>query len=154
MGDQTCGNPNWLECKQILELGWFEVKTKLRRRFEISLWRELILTVSLSNMNVVWLIKKMRNSLGLLIFCCECADLIPFSTNLCKKAFSSTTERFGTSLFCCFYRLLIACKMEVLVFLSSVRKIEPVTTCKMASHPMDMNIIFQENMCLTDPNHY
>ena len=29
--------------------------------------------------------KKMKNSLGLLIFCGGCADLMPFSTNLCKK---------------------------------------------------------------------
>ena len=27
----------------------------------------------------------MKNSLGLLIFCGGCADLMPFSTNLCKK---------------------------------------------------------------------
>ena len=33
------------------------------------------------------------------------------------------------------------------------QKIEPVTTHKMASHLMDMNVIFQENMCLTDANH-
>ena len=32
-------------------------------------------------------------------------------------------------------------------FLSSRRKIEPVTTHKMASYLMDVNIIFQENMC-------
>ena len=30
--------------------------------------------------------KKMKNSLGLLIFCGGCADLMPFSTNLCKKS--------------------------------------------------------------------
>ena len=30
--------------------------------------------------------KKKKNSLGLLIFCGECADLMPFSTNLCKKS--------------------------------------------------------------------
>ena len=29
--------------------------------------------------------KKMKNSLGLLIFCGGCADLMPFSTYLCKK---------------------------------------------------------------------
>ena len=29
--------------------------------------------------------KKLKNSLGLLIFCGGCADLMPFSTNLCKK---------------------------------------------------------------------
>ena len=35
----------------------------------------------------VWLTKKKKwiNSLGLLIFCGGCADLMPFSTNLCKK---------------------------------------------------------------------
>ena len=33
-------------------------------------------------------------------------------------------------------------------------KIEPVTTHKMASYLMDVNIIFLENMCLTDLNHY
>ena len=38
--------PIWLECKQTLEVGWFEVKTKFRRRFDIPLWRELILTES------------------------------------------------------------------------------------------------------------
>ena len=44
--------------------------------------------------------------------------------------------------------------MESLVFLLSRRKIELVTTHKMASHLMHMNVIFQENMCLTDANHY
>ena len=34
---------------------------------------------------VIWLIKKLNNSLGLLIFCGGCADLMPFSTYLCKK---------------------------------------------------------------------
>ena len=31
------------------------------------------------------ILKKMKNSLGLLIFCGRCADLMPFSTYLCKK---------------------------------------------------------------------
>ena len=30
-------------------------------------------------------LKKMKNSLGLLIFCGRCADPMPFSTYLCKK---------------------------------------------------------------------
>ena len=38
----------------------------------------------------------------------------------------------------------------VLVFLLSRREIEPVTTHKIASHLMHINVIFQENMCLTD----
>ena len=43
--------------------------------------------------------------------------------------------------------------MNVQILVQSV-KIEPVTTHKMASSLKDMNIIFQENMCLTDLNHY
>ena len=37
--------------------------------------------------------------------------------------------------------------------LLSRRKIEKVTTDKMAFHLMDVNVLL-ENMCLTDPNHY
>ena len=40
-----------------------------------------------------------------------------------------------------------------LSFFPSQQKIKPVTTHKMASHLMDMNTIFQENMCFTDSNH-
>ena len=101
----------------------------------------------------------MKNSLGLLTFSGECADLMPFSANLCQKAFLSRTERFGSFLFCFFYSNLglpstKSLQNERLSFWSSRRKIEPVTTDKMASYLMDMNIIFQENMCLTDLNHY
>ena len=104
--------------------------------------------------------KKMKNSLGLLIFCGGCADLMPFSTNLCKKAFLSRTERFGRFLFCFFYNNLGQPSAKSLQngrlrFLFSRQKIEPVTTHKMASHLMDINILIcQENMCLTDLNHY
>ena len=34
---------------------------------------------------VVSYLKILKNSLGLLIFCPGCADLMPFSTSLCKK---------------------------------------------------------------------
>ena len=76
-----------------------------------------------------------------------------------KKAFLSRTERFGSFLFCFFYSNLglprtKSLQNERLGFLSSRRKIEPVTTHKMASYLMDVNIIFQENMCLTNLNHY
>ena len=105
--------------------------------------------------------KKMKNSLGLLIFCGGCADLMPFSTNLCKKAFLSRTERLGSFLFrfCFFYSNLglpsaKSFQNERLRFWSSRRKIKPVTTHKLVSYLMGMNIIFQVNMCLTDLNHY
>ena len=103
--------------------------------------------------------KLKKNSLGLLIFCSACADLTTLSTYLCEKAFLSRTERFGSFLFCFFYSNLglpIAKSLQNgrLSFLLSWRKIESVTTHKVASHLMDMNIIFQENMCLTDLNHY
>ena len=99
----------------------------------------------------VWLIKKLKNSLGLLIFCGGCADLMPFSTYLCKKSFLSRTERFGTFLFCFLYRQSRIRRAKSLLngglsFLPNRRKIEPVTTHKMAPHLMDMNIIFQENI--------
>ena len=74
-----------------------------------------------------------------------------------KKAFLSRTERFGSFLFCFFYSNLglpsaKSLQNERLRFWSSRRKIEPVTTHKMASYLMGMNIIFQENMCLTKLN--
>ena len=48
----------------------------------------------------VWLIKRLKNSLGLLFFFCgRCTDLMPFSTNLIRKTFLSRTERFGSFLF-------------------------------------------------------
>ena len=106
---------------------------------------------------VVWFIKILKSGLGLLIFCGG-ADVMPFSTCICrKKAFLSRTERFGTFLFCFFYRQSRPPRAQSLQngglsFLPSWRKIELVTTHKMASHPMDINIIFQENMCLTDSN--
>ena len=59
-----------------------------------------------------------------------------------KNAFLSRTERFGSS------------SKWTSSFLSPRRKIEPVTTHKVASYLMDMNTIFQENMCLTDFNHH
>ena len=76
-----------------------------------------------------------------------------------KKAFLSRTKRFGSFLFCFFFSNLGLPSAKSLQngrfwFLLSRRKIEPVTTHKMASHLMDMNIIFLENMCLTDLNHY
>ena len=76
-----------------------------------------------------------------------------------KKAFLSRTERFWSFSFCFFYinlglRGAESLQNERLRFWSSRRKIEPVTTHKMASYLMGMNIIFQENMCLTDLNHY
>ena len=105
----------------------------------------------------VWLIKNLKNSLGLLICCGGCADLMPFSTNLCQK--SIFIKKFGGFLFCFFYSNLglpsaKSLQNERLVSCPPRRKIEPVTTLKIASYLMDMNIIFQENMCLTDLNHY
>ena len=101
----------------------------------------------------------MKSSLDLLIFLWWIADLTPFLTSLCKKAFLSRTERFGSVLFCIFYSNLglpsaKSLQNGCLGSLLSRRKIKPVTTHKMASHLMDMNIIFQENMCLTDLHHY
>ena len=97
----------------------------------------------------VWLIQKLKNSLGLLIFCGGCADLMPLSAYLCKKikVFLSRTERFGSFLFCFFYSNLGLLSAESLQngrfsFLLSGRKIKLVTAHKMASHLMDMNIIF------------
>ena len=49
---------------------------------------------------------KMKNRLGLLIFCGGCADLMSLSTYLCKKkkkTFLSKIERFGSFLFGFFY---------------------------------------------------
>ena len=70
----------------------------------------------------------------------------------------SKIERFESFLFCFFYSNLglprAKCLQNVnLSFLFSGRKIEQITTHKMASHLMDMSIIFQEKMCLTDLNH-
>ena len=64
-----------------------------------------------------------------------------------KKAFLSRTERFGSFLFCFFYSNLGLPSAKSLQngrfsFLLSLRKIEPVTTHKMASHLIDVNIIF------------
>ena len=94
--------------------------------------------------------KKLKNSLYFLIVCGGCADLMPFSTNLCKKkTFLSTTERFGSFLFCFFYSNLglpsaKSLQNERLGSCPVAEKIEPVTTHKMASYLMDVNIIFQE----------
>ena len=68
------------------------------------------------------------------------------------------TERFGSFLFCFFYSNLGLLRAKSLQngrhsFLLSQRKIKPLTTHNLASHLMDMNIIFQENMCLTDLSH-
>ena len=41
-----------------------------------------------------------------------------------------------------------------LSLMPSQQKIKLVSTHKMASHLMDMNITFHKNMCLIDPNHY
>ena len=109
--------------------------------------------------------------------CCGgCADLMLFSTYLCKKKKKKEKEKkkekhfhqelrdlgvflFYSILFCFVYSNLglpMAKSLQNgrLSFLLGRRKIEPVTTHKMASHLMDMNIIFQENTCLTDLNHY
>ena len=51
----------------------------------------------------VSLIEKLKDRIGLLIFCGGCADLMSLSIYLCKKAFLSKTERFGSFLFCFFY---------------------------------------------------
>ena len=72
-----------------------------------------------------------------------------------NQTFFSRTERFGSFLFCFFYSNLGLPRAKSLQnghlsFLISRRKIKPVTTNKMASHLIDMNIIFQENMCLTN----
>ena len=66
-----------------------------------------------------------------------------------KKAFLSKTERFGSFLFGIFYINLALPSAKSLQngrfwFLLSRRKIEPVTTHKMASHLMDMNISFRK----------
>ena len=96
----------------------------------------------------VWLIKKLKNRVGLLIFCGGCADQMSLSQHISvKKAFLSKTEGFGSFLLCFFYSNLALPSAKNLQngrfwFLLSLRKIEPVTTHKMASHLMDMNIIF------------
>ena len=82
--------------------------------------------------------KKLKNSLGLRVFCGGCANLMPFSTNLCKKSILPRTERFGRFLFCVFYSNLglpnaKSLQNERLVLVQSA-KIEPVTTHKMASY--------------------
>ena len=109
---------------------------------------------------VVWLIKILKNSLGLLILCGGCADLVPFSTYLCKKKNKNKNKKH-------FYQELRdlgpfyfvssrgnlgpprAKSLQIggLSFLPSRRKIEPVTTLKMASHLMDTNIVFQGKKC-------
>ena len=72
----------------------------------------------------VWLIKILKNSLGLLFFCGRCADLMAFSTNLIRKTFLSRTEKFGSFLF-----LPSAKSLENgrLSFCFSRQKVEPVT---------------------------
>ena len=64
----------------------------------------------------------MKNSPGLLIFCGECADLMPFSTNLCKKSiFHQELRDLGAFNFVSSIQqsrttdCLKACKMNVLV---------------------------------------
>ena len=62
-------------------------------------------------------------------------------------------------LFCFFYSNLglpsaTSLQKGRVSFLLSRQINKPVTTHKMACHLMDMNIIFQENMCLTDLNHF
>ena len=76
-----------------------------------------------------------------------------------KKHFYQELKRFGPSYFLSSTGNLGPPRAKSLQngglsFLPSWQKIKPVTTHKMASHLMGMNIIFQENMCLTDPNHY
>ena len=85
---------------------------------------------------------------------------MPFSTYLCKKkSFYQELRDLGPFYFVSSTGNLGPPKAKILQngglsFLPSRLKIEPVTTHKMAFHLMDMNIIFQENMRLTDPNHY
>ena len=95
----------------------------------------------------------MKNSLGLL----DVPDAFLNISLYKKKAFLSKTKRFGIFLFCFFCNLGLPRVKRLqnigLSLLLSLRKIEPVTTHKMASHLMDMDLNFQENMCLTDLNH-
>ena len=76
-----------------------------------------------------------------------------------KIAFLSRTERFGIFLFCPFYRQSRTTEGQKLAkwrcyFLVQSAKNRVGNPHKMAFHLMDMNIFFQKNMCLTDPNHY
>ena len=76
-----------------------------------------------------------------------------------RTALLSRTEWFGRFLFCFFYSNLglpsaKSLQNGSLSFSLSRRKIKLVTSHKMASHLLDMNIIFQKNMCLTNFNHY
>ena len=93
---------------------------------------------------VVWYKIKLKNRFDLFIFCSGCADLMPFFLTF---YFVSSTSNLGPP-------RGKSLQNGVSVFLLSRRKIEPVTTHKMASHLMHMDVIFQENMCLTDANHY
>ena len=88
----------------------------------------------------------MKNGLGLLTFCGGCAELsYQELRDLGPFYLSSSTGNLGSP-------RPINLQNGGLSFFR--RKIEPINTHKMASYPMDMNIIFKENMCLTDPYYY
>ena len=109
---------------------------------------------------VVWINeKKWKIALAFLFFVVDVLIWYRSQHVPVKKAFLTRTARFGSFLFCFFYSNLGLPRAKCLqnrrlCFLLSRRKIEPITTHKMASHLIDMNIIFQKNMCLTDRNHY
>ena len=110
---------------------------------------------------VISLTEKMKTSRVLLICCGRCSDLIWKKKQKNKKQKNKNKNRKQQQHFYFISSLgnqgpsrAKSLQNGGLSFLPSQRKFEPVTTHKMALHLMDVNTIFQENMCLTDPSQY
>ena len=110
--------------------------------------------------------KKMKNNPGLLIFYTGCADLMHFSTYLCKTKQNKTKQDNKTNKLTN-KNIFIKRDLGPFYFASSTGNLGSPTVKSLQTGGlsflfsrrkwlpmMDMNIIFQENMCLTDPNHY
>ena len=134
----------WQTCKRVFVPLWLHTTKKISPSPILQIGGVFCIDVDQES-----LINKKNENVGLagLFFV---VDVLTWSLSQhisVKKAFLSKTERFGSFLFCVFYINLALSSAKSLQngrfwFLLSRRKIEPVTTHKMASHLMDMNIIF------------